>query len=109
GRRQTGGHHRRGPGAPPPPPRLGVRGRRAGAFALLVAVLCPVDAPAQEVGEAGQWTMPARDYAATRYSPLAQITVANAGRLRPVWTFSTGVLGGHRSEERRVGNGSTVA
>src|SRR5205823_8416571 len=104
GRRQTGGHHRRGPGAPPPPPRLGVRGRRAGAFALLVAVVCPVDAPAQEVGEAAQWSMPARDYAATRYSPLAEITVANAGRLRPVCTFSTGVLGGHEGQPLVVGH-----
>ena len=81
-----------------------MRGRRAGAFALLIAALCPVDARAQDVGEAGQWTMPARDYAATRYSPLAQITVANAGRLRPVWTFSTGVLGGHEGQPLVVGH-----
>jgi PQQ-dependent dehydrogenase (methanol/ethanol family) len=45
-----------------------------------------------------QWTMPAKDYSATRYSGLAQITAANAGRLRPVWTFSTGVLGGHEGQ-----------
>ena len=44
----------------------------------------------------GQWTMPAKDYASTRYSGLAQITAANATRLRPVWTFSTGVLAGTR-------------
>src|ERR1041385_8526494 len=46
----------------------------------------------------GQWAMPARDYAATRYSGLNQITPANAARLKPVWTFSTGVLGGHEGQ-----------
>src|ERR1051325_10367821 len=46
----------------------------------------------------GQWTMPARDYAATRYSGLNQITPANAAHLKPVWTFSTGVLGGHEGQ-----------
>src|SRR5262245_51273079 len=44
--------------------------------------------------EDGQGTMPGRDYAATRYSPLAQLTPANVGRLRPVWNFSTGVTRG---------------
>jgi PQQ-dependent dehydrogenase (methanol/ethanol family) len=48
--------------------------------------------------EDGQWTMPAKDYASTRFSGLAQITAANAARLRPVWTFSTGVLAGHEGQ-----------
>ncbi len=51
-------------------------------------------APAED----GQWTMPGKDFAATRYSGLAAITRSNAGRLRPVWTFSTGVLGGHEGQ-----------
>ena len=46
----------------------------------------------------GQWTMPGKDYASTRYSTLAQINAANAVRLRPLWTFSTGVLGGHEGQ-----------
>jgi PQQ-dependent dehydrogenase (methanol/ethanol family) len=46
----------------------------------------------------GQWPMPARDYASTRYSSLAQITPQNAPRLRPVWSFSTGVLAGHEGQ-----------
>jgi PQQ-dependent dehydrogenase (methanol/ethanol family) len=53
--------------------------------------------------EDGQWTMPARDFASTRYSGLAQISVRNAGRLRPVWSFSTGVLGGHEGQPLVVG------
>src|SRR5918912_3407992 len=48
--------------------------------------------------EDGQWTMPAKDYAGTRYSGLTQITAANVARLKPVWTFSTGVLGGHEGQ-----------
>src|SRR2546423_1887010 len=52
----------------------------------------------------GQWTMPSRDYAATRYSGLAQITPSNALRLKPVWTFSTGVLGGHEGQPLVVGS-----
>src|SRR5881396_303522 len=59
----------------------------------LLAVL-PVAAAAQR----GDWPMPAKDYAATRYSDLSEITGANAGRLRPVWSFSTGVLGGHEGQ-----------
>src|SRR5207249_476764 len=51
-----------------------------------------------------QWTMPAKDYSATRYSGLTQITTANAARLRPVWTFSTGVLGGHEGQPLVVGH-----
>ena len=52
----------------------------------------------------GQWPMPAKDYSATRYSTLAQITRANAQGLHPVWTFSTGVLGGHEGQPLVVNN-----
>ena len=40
--------------------------------------------------------MPGKDYGATRYSGLAQITAGQRRALRPVWTFSTGVLAGPR-------------
>ncbi len=52
----------------------------------------------------GEWPMPARDYAGTRFSPLAQITAANATSLHPVWTFSTGVLAGHEGQPLVVGD-----
>ena len=52
----------------------------------------------------GQWTMPGKNYAATRYSGLAQITATNATRLKPLWTFSTGVLGGHEGQPLVVGS-----
>ena len=54
--------------------------------------------------EDGQWTMPSKDYAATRYSSLAEITAQNARSLHPVWTFSTGVLGGHEGQPLVVGD-----
>ena len=48
--------------------------------------------------------MPARDYAATRFSGLTEITAANAKNLRPTWSFSTGVLGGHEGQPLVVGS-----
>jgi PQQ-dependent dehydrogenase (methanol/ethanol family) len=48
--------------------------------------------------QSDDWTAPAKNYAATRYSSLAQITPTNVKSLHPVWTFSTGVLGGHEGQ-----------
>lgn len=47
--------------------------------------------------------MPAKNYAATRYSGLAQINAQNARSLHPLWTFSTGVLAGHEGQPLVVG------
>jgi PQQ-dependent dehydrogenase (methanol/ethanol family) len=55
-------------------------------------------------GPEDQWTMPARDYASTRYSGLAEINTRTAPRLHPLWTFSTGVLGGHEGQPLVVNN-----
>ena len=57
-----------------------------------------------QAGPDGDWTMPGRDYSSTRFSKLAEITSANATRLRPVWTFSTGVLAGHQGQPLVVKN-----
>jgi alcohol dehydrogenase (cytochrome c) len=54
--------------------------------------------------EDGQWTMPAKNFASTRFSGLTQITSGNARRLRPTWSFSTGVLGGHEGQPLVVNN-----
>jgi lanthanide-dependent methanol dehydrogenase len=45
-----------------------------------------------------EWTLPGRDYAGTRYSPLDQITGENAKNLRVAWTFSTGLARGHEGQ-----------
>src|ERR1700752_2523416 len=51
----------------------------------------------------GQWTMPGNDYAARRYRGLTQINRPNIPRPKPVWSCSTGVLGGHEGQPLVVG------
>ncbi len=60
--------------------------------------------PQPGAGKPGEWTLPGRDYAGTRYSPLTQITTANAKDLAVAWTFSTGVLHGHEGQPLVVGS-----
>ena len=45
----------------------------------------------------GDWLMNRRTYDGWGYSPLNQITTANVARLKPVWSFSTGVINGHEA------------
>ncbi len=72
--------------------------RMAGGLAVaLIGSAMPLAGQAKPA-EDGRWTMPAKDYAATRFSGLAGITPVNVSRLRPVWTFSTGVLKGHEGQ-----------
>jgi PQQ-dependent dehydrogenase (methanol/ethanol family) len=47
--------------------------------------------------EDGNWTMPGRDYASTRYSGLEQINTSNVKKLGVEFTFSTGTLKGQES------------
>ena len=51
-----------------------------------------------------QWVMPSGDYANTRYSELNQINKDNVKNLRPLWTFSTGVLRGHEGGPLVIGD-----
>ena len=69
---------------------------------LLALVL--IQGPPTPQRDDGQWTMPGHDYAATRFSSLAQINRTNAARLKAVWSFSTGVLGGHEGQPLVVGS-----
>ena len=73
-----------------------------GALALLVALATGHGASAAEPD--GDWTMPAHDYASTRYSPLAQITPANAAKLQVAFSFSTGVDRGQEAAPIVVGD-----
>jgi PQQ-dependent dehydrogenase (methanol/ethanol family) len=52
----------------------------------------------------GQWSMPAKDYASSRYSSLNEITPQNVKNLRLAFTFSTGVIRGHEAAPLVVGN-----
>jgi len=88
---------------------------------LLLAIIpaCRADHPpsALAAGHAGvpgartivppagnEWTLPSGDYAATRFSSLAQITPANVAQLKVASTFSTGVLQGHEGNPLVVNN-----
>jgi PQQ-dependent dehydrogenase (methanol/ethanol family) len=85
------------------PTRRLIRAACSLTLSLSVPSLATGQAPAGS-REDGQWTMPGKDYAASRYSGLSQITAANAARLRPTWSFSTGVLGGHEGQPLVVGS-----
>ncbi|MFL5546451.1 MAG: methanol/ethanol family PQQ-dependent dehydrogenase [Gemmatimonadales bacterium] len=64
-----------------------------------------VSAPAtSDSADDGQWIMPARNYASTRYSSLSQISAQNVGQLKLAWTFSTGVTRGHEAAPLVVDN-----
>jgi lanthanide-dependent methanol dehydrogenase len=65
------------------------------ALLAVVGSFCLV--AAAQVADDGQWTMPAKDYASTRYSSLDQITAANVGQLQPIVSFSTGLARGHEA------------
>ena len=49
------------------------------------------------------WAIWGGNYAGNRYSNLSQINAANAAKLRPEWTFSTGVLRGHEGGPLVIG------
>lgn len=52
----------------------------------------------------GDWTLPAGDYANTRYSPLSQITTENVKNLKVIGTMSTGIARGHEGQPLVVNN-----
>lgn len=54
--------------------------------------------------EDGQWTMPAKNYASTRYSGLDEINTGNVKHLKAAWTFSTGVNRGQEAAPIVAGN-----
>jgi lanthanide-dependent methanol dehydrogenase len=58
----------------------------------------------QDQPDDGQWVMPAKNYASTRYSTLGQINIANVKNLKLAWTFSTGFTRGHEAAPLVVQN-----
>src|SRR4051812_12538845 len=51
-----------------------------------------------------QWTMPAKNYASTRYSELTEINTENVKNLQVAFTFSTGVNKGQEAAPLIVGD-----
>src|SRR5690349_13257098 len=54
--------------------------------------------------EDGQWAVPAKNSASTRYSGLDEINVSNVGKLQVGFSFSTGVDRGQESAPLVVGS-----
>jgi PQQ-dependent dehydrogenase (methanol/ethanol family) len=80
-------------------------------FALLfagqlpaLAALAPNGARAPEDKEDGQWLMPAKNFASTRYSGLDEIRTENVKDLKLAWSFSTGVNRGHEAAPLVIGD-----
>ena len=63
----------------------------------------PARPPVRPAEPPGDWSMPGRDAAVTRFSPLNQITPANVANLKVHWSFSTGSLKGHEGNPLVVG------
>ena len=57
----------------------------------------PTGASVATPAEDGQWTMPAKNYASTRFSGLEDINTGNVGALKLAWSFSTGIVRGHEA------------
>ena len=63
-----------------------------------------IPASAASPPDDGNWTMPAKDYASTRFSGLNQITPANVAGLQVAMTFSTGTTEGFEAPPLVVNN-----
>ncbi|PSC07044.1 PQQ-dependent dehydrogenase, methanol/ethanol family [Alsobacter soli] len=85
---------------------------RLSALLISVALAGPVFAQSPTVTpplsaapkDDGQWTMPAKNFANTRYSELNEINLSNVANLRPEFTFSLGVNRGQESPAVMAGN-----
>jgi lanthanide-dependent methanol dehydrogenase len=59
--------------------------------------------PAVVEQDDGQWVMPAKNYASTRFSGLNEINASTVRQLGVAWTFSTGMVSGHEAAPLVVG------
>ena len=83
----------------------------AAAFLLGITFVLPVAATAQQSEDLdalgqdpGQWVMPAKNYASTRFSELDQINTENVRHLELAWSFSIGVDRGQEAAPIVVGD-----
>ena len=60
--------------------------------------------PANAPQDDGQWTMPAKNFASTRFSSLAELTPDNVKELQPQFTFSLAVNKGQEAAPIVAGN-----
>src|SRR4051794_41583583 len=83
---------------------LGLAAILAGAAGLAPSPPLPTPPASAAPREDGQWTRPAKNYASTRYSELAEITAENVKSLQVAFTFSTGVNRGQEAAPLVVGS-----
>jgi PQQ-dependent dehydrogenase (methanol/ethanol family) len=58
----------------------------------------------QRNDDEGAWVRPAKDYASTRYSTLADISASNVKNLKVAWSFRTGLARGQEAAPIVVGD-----
>ena len=85
------------PAAPDPMPPNGEAVAAPQPTAPALANYKAVTADRLKQPEDSDWLMFRRTYAGWGYSPLDQITPANASHLHPVWSMATGQLEGHQA------------
>jgi alcohol dehydrogenase (cytochrome c) len=85
------------PAAPDPMPPNGEPVTSPAAIAPVLAAYKEVNADRLTKPDDGDWLMFRRTYDGWGYSPLDQITPANASRLHPVWSMATGQVEGHQA------------
>src|SRR5690349_2798759 len=68
--------------------------RKASQPAPTVAADAPSSRASASIADNGNWEMPGKDFASTRFSALRQITTANVGKLGIAFTFSTATTHG---------------
>jgi PQQ-dependent dehydrogenase (methanol/ethanol family) len=76
---------------------------QAARYAALPGGPRTVPAAAAFPADDGNWTMPGKDYAASRFSALNQINAGNAAKLSLAFTFSTGTVNGFEAPPLVVG------
>jgi alcohol dehydrogenase (cytochrome c) len=85
------------PAAPDPMPPNGEPATAPVALAPVLAAYKAVGADRLTKPDDGDWLMFRRAYDGWGYSPLDQITTANASHLHPVWSMATGQVEGHQA------------
>ncbi len=76
-------------------------------FLLLLAPWAAAQGQSQKIqdqADDGQWIMPAKNYASTRFSTLTDINTDTVKNLKLAWTFSTGLTRGHEAGPLVVNN-----
>ncbi|MGN7869691.1 methanol/ethanol family PQQ-dependent dehydrogenase [Paracoccus sp. 22332] len=80
-------------------------------LAVASVLACGLAAPAaandtlvELAQDPANWVMTGRDYNAQNYSEMTEINKETVARLRPAWSFSTGVLHGHEGTPLVVGD-----